>query len=147
MKKLAQALFSLLAVTMAAPAFADCWWQWEGIHSRWTCDECGSTGCSTIPVVEDQTYGITVRNSCWEGGAISVALLYNSVNSGWRTDGYWTIAPGESKYLADTLSNEFYYWAGSRDGRNWSGNVRRRVNSDYKNFRYKSGNYVNLTCD
>jgi hypothetical protein len=145
MNGLAKILFALVSLTVSAQAFAACWWQWEGVNSRYVCDECGSNGCSSIPVVENTTYSITVTNSCWNSGTSDVAIYYNDVNSGWRTDGYWKIAPGETKHLARSLSNEFYFWAKNQTHL-WNGTLRREVNNTDRGFRYHNGTSLNLTC-
>jgi uncharacterized membrane protein len=57
------------------------------------------------------------ENGCDE--TISVAIHYMQ-DGEWVTDGWWSIEPGQTKYLEDTRNRVFYYYASSRSY-NWSG--------------------------
>lgn len=89
------------------------------------------------------------KNKCDED--ISVALYYMEGDE-WVTDGWWTIEPGETAYLADTRNRIYYYYASSRN-HEWSGSYYQYLKGEkygFKKVEIESGSKShtkNLTCD
>lgn len=144
-------LFSFLfaCAVISSNALAACWWQWEGVKSRWVCDECGSDGCTEIGSAGPTEQTITITNKCYKSGKISVAAYYlaASTNS-WRTDGYWNLKPDETAVVGKTYNGLFYYWAKDyASNRTWDGNEGPyMLHGNSHRFRESNSLQIKLTC-
>lgn len=113
--KLNQIILVLFAITFSATAaIADCWctheWLWGGC-ANW---ECGSTLSSSDGGSSGASYDkIELKNKC--SRPILAAIRYQTTAGEWTTQGWYSLNPGETQYVAATKNRNFYTYAESKD--------------------------------
>jgi hypothetical protein len=157
MKMILTTLTGLLLWSGAAFAESVCvsYWPW-GACALWeNYSTLSGSGGSTSGRGYDRIY---FKNNC--SRKMSSAIRYKSTSGNWQTGGWWTLAPGEKKFVATTKNSIFYVHAQTIDhevnklrwgGSDWRGRVR---NSDLEGFRKVRSNpssfvdyTYNFSCD
>lgn len=138
--KLGKLTLALLLTTLAAKSYAAC-----SIHTPGDClKDPGSIGSGEML----GRFELSVKNTCHK--PIQVAVHYKVIpdgssstlacvgceNPSWVTNGYWSLAPNEQKFIAVTQNKIAYIHAHSNDGQTTWGNSDKqwKVGSEYKPF-------------
>lgn len=92
-------------------AQAGCRWVWEGVKSRYVCDE------------NRDYFKFYVQNNCNRNVRVAVHYYVAENGSGtWRDGGWYTFVPNEKAYLVPSTSRNIYIYAETSDGLSkWSG--------------------------
>jgi hypothetical protein len=75
------------------------------------------------PSSQSNGFGYLFTNHC--KSPVEVAICYRDTSGQWRTDGWWTFAPGGSAYLFSdgsklaATTSEWYFYAATTDGSDW----------------------------
>lgn len=134
LKRSAQLFAVLTALTISTEVFAGCWFEFRGVKTQIVCGDTSGPGYhySTIRIKNTCRYPIWVATTylgmrCQDyPGNHSCLAQFIPPEELWGTRGWWSLAPGQTKYIADTQNRHVYFYAETKANAAkklvWSGN-------------------------
>ena len=112
-------LFAILTFSAAGNAFAGCWLEFQGINTKLVCGPTTGPGVSysTIQIKNNCRYPIWVATTYYGmtcpdyPGNHSCLSEYIPPAQRWQIRGWWSLNPGQTKYIADTNARNAYFYA------------------------------------
>lgn len=120
----AQSITVITALVIATDAFAGCWLEFRGLRTQFVCADTSGPGYhySTIQIKNTCRYPIWVATTyrgmtCQDyPGNHSCLAQFIPDHELWASRGWWSLAPGQTKYIADTQNRNVYFYAETKAG-------------------------------